>query len=89
MRLDAVTGGADGRLEAASEKNAAFELDGGGNGAHKAIAQLRIGRRRLAPEPVEGTLSNVRAAEIGMVIVLLNLSTRTVGNVLPYRNWFD
>jgi polysaccharide biosynthesis/export protein len=34
-------------------------------------------------------VSNARAVEIGKVIALLNLSTRTVGNVLPYRNWFD
>jgi hypothetical protein len=28
-------------------------------------------------------------AVIGKLISLLNLSNRTVGNVLPYRNWLD
>jgi polysaccharide biosynthesis/export protein len=34
-------------------------------------------------------VSNARAVEVGKVIALLNLATRTVGNVLPYRAWAD
>ena len=30
-----------------------------------------------------------RAVEVGKIIALLNLGTRTVGNVLPYRVWAD
>jgi hypothetical protein len=34
-------------------------------------------------------VSNARAVEIGKVNSLLNLSTRSVGNVLPNRTWLD
>src|SRR5262245_28828673 len=56
MRFDAVTGGGYGGLETRLGEKAALDLNGGGNRTHKAVPQLRIGRRRLAPEAVEGTL---------------------------------
>ena len=34
-------------------------------------------------------VSNARDVEVGKVIALLNLATRTVGNVLQYRAWAD